>query len=311
MLTILRRAIFATIVAFPSVAAVAQTPGPDRIVLLGTKGGPSIRDASHFPTSNVLVINGQAIVVDTGYGVTQRLIQAKVPLRTLRHVFITHHHSDHNLEYGTLLYNAWVAGIKGPVETYGPKGIMELDRGSWMANRSDIDTRIADEGRPDPRKIFHANEYGPGVIMETKTMRVSACRNIHPPIDDSYALKFETAGKTIVFSGDTTYAPALADFAAGADYLIHEVMDEDGVNRLVARHGANASTLLKHLKASHTLAEDVGRIAAKAKVKNLVLTHFVPFDDPEITDEHWMSAVRKHYNGNIIIGRDLLEIPLN
>lgn len=310
METLLRSALCALALTAPVVAAFAQSAGPDRIVLLGTKGGPSVRDTVRFPSSNVLVIGGQSYVVDTGYGVTQRLIQAKVPLQTIRNVFITHHHSDHNLEYGTLLYNAWVVGLKVPVKTYGPKGLLDLDRGSWIANRFDIETRIADEGRPDPRKMFHANEYHPGVVMQTPTMTVTSMRNLHPPIEESYALKFETAGKTIVFSGDTTYVPALADFALDADYLIHEVMDEEGIKRLVARHGSTASTLLEHLKASHTLAEDVGRIAAKANVKNLVLTHFVPFDDAQITDDNWISAIRKNYSGNIIVGRDLLEILL-
>lgn len=307
----LRRSLCSVLLALPLVGTMAQNAGPDRIVLLGTKGGPSVRDHHSFPSSNVLVLGGKALVVDAGYGVTQRLIQANVPLKSLRNVFITHHHSDHNLEYGTLLYNAWVVGLNTPVATYGPRGMMDLDRGSWMANRFDIETRIADEGRPDPRKLFQANEYAEGVVMQTADLKVTALRNTHPPIHDSFALKFEAAGKTVVFSGDTSYLPALATFSQGADYLIHEVMDEEGVHRMVARHGANASTLLAHLKASHTLAEDVGRIAAQAQVKNLVLTHFVPFNDPAIKDEHWLAAVRKHFKGNVIVGRDLLEIPLN
>jgi hypothetical protein len=164
MISYLRRALCAVMLASPLVCSYAQSAGPDRIVLLGTKGGPSVRDTVRFPSSNVLVIDGQSYVVDIGYGVTQRLIQAKVPLQSLRNVFITHHHSDHNLEYGTLLYNAWVVGLKVPMQTFGPKGMPELDRGSWIANRSDIETRMADEGRPDPRKLFNANEFGPGIV---------------------------------------------------------------------------------------------------------------------------------------------------
>ena len=57
----------------------------------------------------------------------------------------------------------------------------------------------------------------------------------------------------------------------------------------------NAATLREHLLASHTLPEDVGRVAAAAGVKTLVLSHFVPGDDPSITDEMWAEGVRKHY----------------
>jgi ribonuclease BN (tRNA processing enzyme) len=298
-------------VSLPFSAAQGQSAATtDRLVLLGTKGGPSVRSDNPFPSSNVLVLKGVPYVVDTGYGVTLRLNQAKVPLQSLRYVFITHHHSDHNLEYGNLLYNAWIVGLKTPVQTYGPKGMVGMDQAIWQAHRFDIETRMADEGRPDLRRLVQAHDLTAGVVLDNGEVKVSAMRNHHPPIEDSYALKFESGGKTIVFSGDTSYHPPLAEFAAGADYLVHEVMNEHGIERMVRRVSTNADTLLEHLKASHTLAEDVGRIAAKARVKNLVLTHFVPSDDRSITDEDWLREVRKHYAGNVIVGRDLLDIPI-
>jgi ribonuclease BN (tRNA processing enzyme) len=70
----------------------------------------------------------------------------------------------------------------------------------------------------------------------------------------------------------------------------------------------NAKRLREHLLAAHTVPEDVGRIAAQAGVKTLVLTHFVPGDDAAITDEQWTEGVRKHFNGRIIVGKDLMEI---
>jgi ribonuclease BN (tRNA processing enzyme) len=60
--------------------------------------------------------------------------------------------------------------------------------------------------------------------------------------------------------------------------------------------------------AAHTLPEDVGRLAAQAGVKTLVLSHFVPGDDPRITDEQWSEGVRKFFKGKIIVGKDLMEI---
>jgi ribonuclease BN (tRNA processing enzyme) len=80
-----------------------------------------------------------------------------------------------------------------------------------------------------------------------------------------------------------------------------------GVEALVRRL-PNATRLREHLLASHTLPEDVGKIAAQAKVKTLVLSHFVPGDDPSITDEDWTQGVRKHFSGRIIVGKDLMEL---
>src|SRR5207248_6633560 len=97
-------------------------------------------------------------------------------------------------------------------------------------------------------------------------------------------LKFEFPGKTIVFSGDTAYFPPLAEFAKGADILVHEVMYAPALERLLART-PNAPTLMAHLKASHTLTDEVGRIATQAGVKTLVLSHLVPADDPSVTEQ--------------------------
>jgi ribonuclease BN (tRNA processing enzyme) len=97
---------------------------------------------------------------------------------------------------------------------------------------------------------------------------VTARRNLHPPLTESYALKFRFPGKTIVFSGNTGHFPPLAAFAKRADILVHEVMYAPALEELV-RRSPNASTLMAHLKASHTLTDDVGRIAAEAGVKKL------------------------------------------
>ena len=43
-------------------------------------------------------------------------------------------------------------------------------------------------------------------------------------------------------------------------------------------------------------------------VKTLVLSHFVPPDDPSVTDAMWLEAARRHFRGPVIAGKDLLEI---
>jgi ribonuclease BN (tRNA processing enzyme) len=224
----------------------------------------------------------------------------------VRRIFITHHHSDHNIDVGPMLQTAWANGLRTSVDVYGPAGLAALINGYWESNRFDIETRIADEGRVDVRKIVAAHEYTEGVVLNTPDIKVSALRNVHPPITESFALKFEFGGKIVVFSGDTTYFPALAEFARGADYLIHEVMHGPAIEAFVRRIG-NAETLLAHAKASHTLAEDVGRIAAAAGVKTLVLNHFIPFD---VAPEKWTEAVRTTFPGTVVVGKDLLELPI-
>lgn len=280
---------------------------PDRFVLLGTKGGPSLWGYNQSPFSNLLVLNGVTNIIDAGYGTTFKLLDAEVNLTAIRRVFITHHHSDHNLDLGPMLYTAWANGLSAIVDVYAPSGGLEYIEGYWASNRFDIQTRIDDEGCADLRKLIIVHEYGAGVILEKPGFRVTALQNKHPPVKESYALKFEF-GKTVVFSGDTAYFPALAEFARGADYLVHEVMYAPAIERLAKRF--NTGKLLSHLKASHTIAEDVGRIATAANVKTLVLSHFVPGDDAVLTPETWAKAVQTTFSGNIIVGADLLELGI-
>ena len=254
----------------------------------------------------MLVYKGIAHVIDAGYGTAFKLIDAGLPITAVRRVFITHHHSDHNIDLGPMLISAWATGLGTSVDVYGPAGLTALINSYWELNCFDIETRIADDGRVDLRKLVTAHEYSQEGVLETPDVKVTALRNMHPPIIESFALKFEFGGKTVVFSGDTTYFPPLAEFARGADYLIHEVMNGPALEAFVKRIGGGAE-LLARGKASHTLAEDVGRIAAAAGVKTLVLNHFIPYN---VAPEKWSEAVRTTFSGNIVVGKDLLELPI-
>ncbi len=112
-----------------------------------------------------------------------------------------------------------------------------------------------------------------------------------------------------MFSSDTAFFPPLSKFAWRADILVHEAMLEEGVERLIARTG-NGARLREHLLASHTSAVDAGRIATEAKVGRLVLNHLIPADDPEISEDDWIRAVRKSWSGALTIARDGLVVPL-
>ena len=282
-----------------------------RIVFLGTKGGPRVGTGASNP-ANAVIVNGTPFVIDCGMGVSRQLVSAGIPLPSVKYIFISHHHSDHNLEYGNLFYNAWAAGLSTPVHSFGPKGIEAMTRTYWELNRFDVETRISDEGRPDPRQLLIAKDItDDGVVLQTDDVKVTAFRTPHPPIVDNFAYKFETPDGTIVFSSDTAYNPKLAEFAKGVDVLVHEVLYLPAVDELVLRT-KNGATLKKHLLESHTSAQDVGRIATAAGVKLLVLSHIVPppGDGLNVTEEGLIAGVRENFSGKVIVARDLMELPL-
>jgi ribonuclease BN (tRNA processing enzyme) len=297
----------AAALAAPAVSAQSDS-SRTRLVFLGTKGGPRVGLGRSNP-ANLVMVNGTPFVIDCGMGVSHQLVAAGVPLETIRYILISHHHSDHNLEYGNLAYNAWAAGLATPIHSFGPKGLEAMTQTYWELNRFDIETRIEDEGRPDLRKLLIAKDItSDGVVLETADVKVTAFRTPHPPITDNFAYKFETPDGVIVFSSDTSYNTKLAGFAEGADVLVHEALYVPWVDKLVARV-KNGATLKKHLLASHTAVEDVGRIASAAGVKLLVLSHLVP-GDLDVTDEQWLTEAKKTFAGRTMVARDLMELKL-
>jgi ribonuclease BN (tRNA processing enzyme) len=281
----------------------------DRVILLGTKGGPAIRTGSPMPTSSLLVLSGQVVVIDCGLGVTRALVDQGMALRDLSHIVITHLHSDHYLELGPLLHTAWTAGLKTCVTIHGPAGLARYWRGFIASMADDIDLRIDDEGRPDLRDLVTLRAID-GQPQQLGALSLTAIPAIHPPVQDAWSIALSTASRRVVFSGDTARNPALVPFAQGADLLIHEAMLAEGLASLVARVGNGDERLMTHLTRAHTLAADAAQIAAAAGVGALALHHLIPSDDPDFGPADWQRAVAPHWAGPLHLGRDGLTIAL-
>lgn len=249
-----------------------------------------------------------AYVVDCGNGVARQLVFAGVPLPKLRHIFITHQHSDHNADYGNLIWLAWASGLRTRVDAWGPPPLEKMTRLFFEMNAYDINTRITDEGRVPLAPLVQVHELSDaGLVMQDGSVKVTAALVHHPPVVPAFAYRFDTADRSIVISGDTAVSENLVRLARGADVLVHEALYAPALDRLVARV-PNAATLKQSIMSHHTSAEDAGRVAEAAGVKMLVLSHLVPADDPAVTEQMWIDAASARYKGPIVVGKDLLEI---
>jgi len=309
--TISRRAFLATGASCVACAALTAGAGQapprrTRLVLLGTSGGPTPKAKGAAPAQAV-VVGDRVYLVDCGDGVARQLALAKLPVRDLRAVFITHQHSDHNAGYGPLFLLGWTAGLSRPVDAYGPPPLTDMTARLLEAYRFDIDLRMSDEGRPPLAPLIRPHEItAPGEIFKDDRIRVTAALNDHPPIRHSFAYRLETADRSIVISGDTRYSENVVKLARGADVLVHEVVSRDYWER---PGGSQPPSVVRHILASHTDAADVGRVAADAGVGLLVLTHFVPTEGPGTpTDDEWLAGVRRTFKGRVVLGRDLMEL---
>ncbi len=276
-----------------------------RLVLLGTAGGPTPKLTRAAP-AQVILFNGAALVVDCGNGVARQLRLAGVDLRTIRHVFLTHHHSDHNADYGTLPLLAWGTGLAKPVDTWGPPPLRKMTALFLEMSDADIKVRMADEGLPPLAPLIRPHEITDGgVIVREGGLTVTCARVHHPLVPDAFAYRFDSPDRSVVISGDTSRSSALVQLARNADVLVHEVLYRPAVEKILAG-SRDAAALRRHLLDSHTPLDEVGSVAAEANVKTLVLSHLVPSDG--IDDDVWRDGAKAHFKGEVIVGRDLMEI---
>lgn len=285
----------------------AQAPSRTRLILLGTGGGPRVK-RSRANSGQAIVAGGKIYVVDCGYGVAHQMVMAGLPLQQLRHVLITHHHSDHDMELGPLLQIAWAAGLTTRVDCWGPPHMQPMIRDYFAYEAYDLAIRVKDEGRVPLPPLIHAHDVrGTGLVFKDDVVRVTAAKVEHPPVDLALAYRFDAADRSIVISGDTRPSEALVRLAKGADVLVHEAMLSEHVGELI-RWLPDRERLLKSVLGHHTTAEQAGQVAAEAGVKLLVLSHLVPGENPDVPDAEWIAAARRHYSGPIMVGRDLMEI---
>jgi len=217
-------------------------------------------------------------------------------MRQLTRAFVTHLHSDHTLGLPDLIFTPAVTGRISPLEIYGPPGLRAMTSHVVKAWKEDMDIRLHGLEPAVPQAyVVHTHDVQPGEIYRDDRMRVSAIAVLHGSWKYAYGYRFEAKDKTIVFSGDTTYSPALARAAAGCDILVHEVYSAAGLAK-------RTPDWRKYHAAFHTSGADLGRLAAEVKPKKLVLYHQLPMGE---TAEEVIAEIRERYAGEIVYGKDL------
>jgi ribonuclease BN (tRNA processing enzyme) len=259
-----------------------------------------------------MLSNGAAYVLDCGLGVTDRFAETGVAFSALRSIFITHHHFDHNVEYGPLLSIGWVQGMPLSVRAYGPPPLKQMTSDYIRSMRTTIDFWAEDLKMKALEVIDVTEVSGAGLVMQDDNVRVSSVVVEHPPVKPALGYRFDFNDRSIAFSGDTTPIEAVAHLATGADILVHEAMYVPAVETYVKAQVAkgrpvSVEAFMAHMRADHSPVEDVGRIAEEAGVKTLVLSHLTPAID-SITDDTWRAPAAKYFKGEIVVAKDLMVL---
>jgi ribonuclease BN (tRNA processing enzyme) len=280
-----------------------------KLVLLGTGSGP-VPGLPRRMTSHLMVCNGAAYVLDCGLGLTDQFARTGTLFSAVRAIFVTHHHPDHNIEYGPFLVVGWVRGLTQSVRAYGPPPLGQMTEDFLRSAKVTIDFWAEDFARA-PLEMIEVHDLATaGHVMQDENVKVASVLVQHPPVKPAYGYRFDFPDRSIAFSGDTVPLEAVASMAQGADVLVHEALNFAAVEafeRTLPTRVSPVENVMRHMRADHSAPEDVGRIAQEARVKTLVLSHLGP-SDASVSDAEWRAAASRSFKGEIIVGHDLMVI---
>lgn len=319
----MRGIVLGALLALFAVNAAARAEAAAQWVTLGTGGGPVVQVERARP-ANALVVNGATYLFDVGDGVQRQLAAAKLPLRSVKAVFVSHHHVDHNGDLGVLLVTRWLLD-RGPVlPVFGPPGTAAMVAGLAAANVpvEDAPVTVGGGAMPSIASTVRARDLAPvlaapTLVFEDENIRVTAISvdHFHVPADTpearmprSYAYRVEAGGRSLVYTGDTGPSIHLVRLAMGADLLVTEVIDLAATRAMLLKVGTppgHVEPLMAHMEQDHLTPEWVGRIAAEAGVRQVVLTHFVPGLDGETAAGGYVEGIAPAFKGPVKLARDL------
>jgi ribonuclease BN (tRNA processing enzyme) len=314
------------------------------LVLLGTAGAP-MPVAGRAGISSALIVNERVFVIDCGRGSPSAFANAGLDFCHLEGVFLTHLHADHTGDLAGMLLYPWGVrvgdnGPLAPIRVYGPARPEALPAGdgdfcrettihpelpapgttdlvddilagyAYHLNVMPLDARMPDAGALVRAIDIRVPARTDGitqvpVVVDDGVVKVTAVAVTHGRAVPALAYRFDTPDGSVVFSGDTTVNDDLIALAQGADILVHQVADLD----YLKRHGTTGAAL-ERMAALHTDVTQVGSVAERARVHELILSHYLPAARDTITDAEWEQRAGQGFSGKTTAGSDGLRRAL-
>jgi ribonuclease Z len=255
------------------------------------------------------------LMFDCGPAATHKLVKAGIRPTSVDHLFFTHHHFDHDVDYPCFLLCRWDQSIgkENQLRVWGPtltETITERILGEHGAFVHDWKARVnhplsqrvyVNRGGTLPRKppSVLARDIGPGPVHEARDWRVTAAPAEHvQPFLDSLAYRLECGEGSIVFTGDTQPCRSVLDLARGADMMFCMCWDDQARMEAAGESVGQCGTTR------------AAQMAQEAGVKTLVLVHIGPHLASHGPMEKGIGDVRKLYQGEVIFAEELMSLEL-
>jgi ribonuclease Z len=282
---------------------------PDLEVTVTGTGSPQPDPDRAGP--GVLVRYGDvALQFDTGRGTVMRLSSAGCILSDLDAVFITHHHSDHMVALDDVVMTRWIVvpmdNVDCSLPVIAPKGAASRFAEHVLDNwQEDIEVRKRHTGRQSsPEAIVYSFDASDDLqeVWSKGDVRVSAIRVEHPPVEPSVAFRIDTPGGSAVVSGDTRICAGIETACKGAQIVVHEAM----------RTHLFEGTRFKRIAEYHASTIELGQMAARLRIPDLMLTHLMPAPRSPDHDVAFEKDIRSgDYDGRIAVARDLHKLVVS
>lgn len=283
------------------------------IFVLG--GGTPTPTPTRFGSSHVLKTGDDLLMFDCGPAATHKLVKAGLYPTQVDHLFFTHHHFDHNIDYPCFLLCRWdqAAGEGNDLKVFGPALTEETTLGligengvfapDWKArvNHPLSQQVYVNRGGTLPRRPPSpiAKNVGPGDVASGANWQVRAAHGEHvQPWLDSLAYRADTPDGSVVFTGDTQPCQSVVDLARDADMMLCMCWDDQ-------------QNMTENGEASGQCGTTgAAQMAQEAGVKKLVLVHMGPNLAAQEPYESAISDMERIYQGEIIFSEELLRIEL-
>jgi ribonuclease BN (tRNA processing enzyme) len=255
---------------------------PSSVTILGS--GTCVPSLKRSACAVLMEIGAAKLLFDSGPGTMQRLLSAGVTIFDVDFIFYSHFHPDHTGELVPFLFATKYSN------STRRNSVLHIAAGNGFLNFFNALTSVYGESLTLPEGMLHIVEFdttGPDCRQFT-AFTVGTLPMKHRQESIGYRIT-DSSGKSVVYSGDTDVSENLVSLAAGADLLICE------------------SALPDELKVpGHLTPSLAGGIAARAKVKKLVLTHLYP----ECDQVDLRAQCRRTYQGPLVIAEDLMRITV-
>jgi ribonuclease BN (tRNA processing enzyme) len=241
------------------------------------------------------------VLVDAGRGTAQALRRAAIPVEQPQAVLLTSLLPENTLGLDDWLWGVALAGGGGR-EVLGPPGTRALVEGLLAARAPGARAGTESFGVPADPPV-EVREVGDAFEGRVGELDLRATEQRGGPLP-TFAWRISGGGRSVAVSGAGFDPDALVAAAQGADAWVHEALLGASLDQAVAAAGTGAEGIARE-GAFHTRLEDVGGLATRAAVGQLVLVRLRP---PPVYAFQYTRTIAPSYRGPVSIPDDADEI---